>query len=246
MEEQQRLPEPIKFTSYMTKRETICALIWLPVHLFVLPLAAGTLMQNGTVNEAQANLLIYGISSVYILLAEFSFLRREFDPFCDRKLYCVMQVLSHYLVMMAMNLFVSGIISGAEALFGNGGIVDNLNNDAIIELAGKDMNVMSAMTIFLAPIVEEVIFRGGIFCSLRKRSRTAAYVISILLFSVYHIWTYAIYDPSYWIYILQYLPAGFLLCRCYERTNSIWCSIFFHMLTNDIALNALTALGQSF
>ncbi len=44
----------------------------------------------------------------------------------------------------------------------------------------------------------------------------------MILFSVYHIWAYAISDASYWIYVIQYLPVAFLLCRCYERCNSIW------------------------
>ena len=46
----------------------------------------------------------------------------------------------------------------------------------------------------------------------------------------------------YLLYMLQYIPVSFLLCRCYERTESIWCSIFFHMLVNGVALNALSAL----
>lgn len=242
MEEQQKLPEPIKFTSYMTMREILCALLWLPIHVMVLPALAGKLLASGALTAGQANLFIYGVSTVYIVIAEYSFLRREFDPFCDRKLYCFFQILSSYLVMMAMDLFMSGIVSGVETLFGNGGEINNLNNDAILDLAGKEKNVVSAMVIFLAPIVEEVIFRGGFFCVLREKNRTAAYIVSILFFAVFHIWSYAMEDPAYWIYLLQYLPAGFLLCRCYERTNSLWCSIFFHMMTNSIALDALSAL----
>ena len=44
--------------------------------------------------------------------------------------------------------------------------------------------------------------------------------------------------------MLQYLPAGFLLCRCYERTNSVWCSIFFHMLVNLVSLRLLMLIEQ--
>lgn len=241
MEETPKIPEPILFTSHMERRETLLVLLWLPIHLVLLPALAAIVTENGWFTAAEANLLLYAVSAVYIVTAEFGFLRREFDPFCDRKLYCILQVLTHYLLMLAMNLAASALVSWIETLFGNG-VVDNRNNDTIIELAGREMNIMAAMTVFLAPVVEEVIFRGGLFCSLRVKNRKAAYLISVLAFALYHVWSYAILDPHYWIYLLQYLPAGYLLCRCYERTNSIWCSIFFHMLTNHIALDALTAL----
>ena len=36
----------------------------------------------------------------------------------------------------------------------------------------------------------------------------------------------------------------YLLCRCYERSNSIWGSIMLHMLINFISLRALTMLQE--
>lgn len=242
MEEMQNLPYPVPFTGYMTRREMICALLWLPVHVLGLPLFSGWLMEKGTLTAAQGNLLVYGVSALFIVLLEFSYLRREFDPLCDHFAYCILQIISSYLLMMAMNLLVSGFISAVEKVIGNSGMLENQNNNALVELANTEMNVISAMSVFLAPIVEEVIFRGGIFCCLRKKNRTAAYAVSILLFSAYHIWSYAAADPTYWLYLLQYVPAGYLLCRCYERTNSVWCAVFFHMLTNAVALRALTAM----
>ena len=67
---------------------------------------------------------------------------------------------------------------------------------------------------------------------------------SMLLFSVYHVWSYAMYEPSAWIYVIQYLPISWLLCRCYERCNTIWASIFLHMLINGISMQALQMLGE--
>jgi len=87
-------------------------------------------------------------------------------------------------------------------------------------------------------------FRAGVFGLLRKYNRVAAYAASMILFSVYHIWAYAISDASYWIYVIQYLPVAFLLCRCYERCNSIWGSIGLHMLVNGMSMWALNALSN--
>ena len=124
------------------------------------------------------------------------------------------------------------------------GITENLNNEAIMDLARTDSRAITAMAVFLAPLTEEMLFRGAIFGGIRKKNRIAAYAVSMLLFSVYHTWGYAIDDPSYWLYTIQYLPAAYLLCRCYERTNSIWCSIFFHMLVNHISMRMLTILEE--
>ena len=102
---------------------------------------------------------------------------------------------------------------------------------------------MTAVAVFLAPLVEEPIFRGGVFGLLRRYSRAAAYGASMLLFAVYHLWSYALLDASAWLYLLQYLPAGFLLARIYEKTNSLWSAIFLHMTVNGVSMLAYSALG---
>ena len=76
---------------------------------------------------------------------------------------------------------------------------ENPNNQSVMNVYVQDMGSMKAAVIFLAPVVEAMMFRAGIF--------------------------------------------GVLRSRCYERTNSIWCSIFFHMLVNGISLSALGAIG---
>ena len=232
------------FTSQMTKREIILALLWLPVHLFVMPKLAMLLMDRGIITESQANLLLYGIGAIYIVITCYGFLRRDFDPLCDDLLGCIAQIALCYCMMMAFNLCASGILSGLETMIGQSSAVSNLNNEAILDMAKTDTQAITAMAVFLAPLTEEVLFRGAIFGGIRKTNRIAAYAVSMVLFSVYHIWGYAIEDPFYWLYTLQYLPAAFLLCRCYERTNSIWCSIFFHMLVNHISMKMLMLLEE--
>ncbi len=231
------------FTSALSRRELICALLWLPIHIFVLPRMLLMLMENGTLSEAQANLLVYVLGAVYVVLTCFSFLRRDFDPLCDHPFACLAQIALCYCMMMAFNLFVSGILSLVSSRFGDT-VISNQNNDAIVSLALEETGPMTAMAVFLAPITEEVLFRGAVFGFFRRWNRTAAYLLSMLLFSVYHVWGYAVADPVYWIFILQYLPAAWLLCRCYERTNTIWCSIFFHMLVNLISIRALLLLEE--
>ena len=64
----------------------------------------------------------------------------------------------------------------------------------------------------------------------------------MLAFGIYHIWAYLPGNPVYLLFILQYLPASWLLCRCYERTNTIWTPIFLHMLINAVSMTVVERL----
>lgn len=226
----------------ITKRQSLIALLWLPVHLLILPRLMIKAIGAGYLDEIGANFLIYAIGTVFLLIAECRFLRKEFDPLADKPSAVIYQILLCYAVTLGLNMCVSGIVSVFE-YFTSGDTIDNLNNDAVVEMVTVQSGPITAMTVFLAPIVEEILFRGGIFCTLMKRNRFAAYAVSIAVFSVYHVWSYAMQDPGYWIYLIQYVPASFMLCRCYERTGTIWSSIFLHMLINGVSLSILGGLA---
>ena len=232
----------VEFTSRTTRWETVAAIGYLPIHLGLMPLIAQVLLIKGLVDVSMANFVCYAVGALFMLLCLGRFLRRDFDPLCDRLLGCALEIVSCYFLMMCFNLIVNlllGFLSGADLA-----ALENPNNQAVFSMADESFGMISAMTIFLAPIVEECMFRAGVFGALRRYNRTAAYIASMLLFSVYHVWSYAIYEPSAWIFVLQYLPVSWLLCRCYERCNSIWGSIFLHMLINGISMQAMQMLGE--
>ena len=228
---------PVNFTSRLSKKETVAVLAWLPVHLWLLPLLLQQLMNRGAMDDVAANVICYTLGVLYMLGLLFPFLRRDFDPLCDRPGYCLLEILGNYGLMYLCNLVIAGLMT---VVLGQSG--ENPNNAGLMEMAGRSWNQMSAMAVFMAPIVEECLFRAGIFGTLRHYKRWAAYLVATLAFSFYHVWSYALVDPIYWLYFIQYVPVSLLLCRVYERTNSIWGSIFFHMLVNYIAMNALKAL----
>ena len=231
-----RKRERADFTSAQSVPERVLALCWLPIHLYLLPRVLWHFFP--ALDMSWLNVAVYGTGAVFMLLTQFSFLRRDFDPLCDRPGYMLLEILVSYGAMLLFNMAVSGVMY----LFMDG--VDNPNNAALVDMAATSSGPITALAVFLAPIVEEIIFRAGIFGGLRRYNRLLAYLVCMLLFSIYHVWGYALNDPLAWIYILQYLPVTFLLCRIYERTNSIWGSILLHMLINFIALNALTMLEK--
>lgn len=224
-----------EFTSRMSRGETAAALIYLPIHAAILPIVL-VLLLIGRMDTADINFIAYAIGFVYMLLFEWKFLRREFNSLCDRPLDCFVQVLICYGLMLGLGLCVNSLMLLL-------GFDSNPNNTAVIDIAEVKMGATTALAVFLAPMVEELIFRGGLFSLLRRYNRLLAYVVNILIFGLYHIWSSVIDSPINLIYIIQYIPATYALCRCYERTNTIWGSILLHMLYNGMAIKMLELLG---
>lgn len=235
--ESKKAPVPQEFTSRMSKWELIVALLYLPLHVWLLPRLLTVIPATAELSDLNVNMLVYGIGTGYMLLVLGGFFRREFDPLCDYPVYCVFQIVLSYGMMLAFNMLLGlamTLILPADQA--------NPNNAAVMELAGEEFGKTAAIAVFLAPLVEEPIFRGSIFGLIRRINRNAAYAVSMLLFALYHVWGYALQDPIYWVYLLQYLPVSWLLCRCYERCSSIWGSIFLHMMINGISIRVLSSL----
>lgn len=82
----------------------------------------------------------------------------------------------------------------------------------------------------VAPIVEEIIFRGFIFAGLRDQfGWKKSALISSLLFAVIHF---------QWTAFLPILILGLIFAYLYQRSGSIWPAIFMHLSSNAIALSA--------
>ena len=93
--------------------------------------------------------------------------------------------------------------------------------------------VQVLLIVFIAPISEEVCFRGMLFGGLRERlPRLAAALISAVIFGGLH----ALIGISA---VPPLIVFGFILALLYEKTGSIVPGILLHMLNNSVAL-----LGQ--
>lgn len=83
----------------------------------------------------------------------------------------------------------------------------------------------------IAPLVEEIIFRGFIFAGLREEHGwVKAALFSSALFALIHLQPAAIVP----IFIL-----GMIFAYLYQRCNSIWPAVIMHVSTNTIALVAV-------
>jgi hypothetical protein len=90
-----------------------------------------------------------------------------------------------------------------------------------------------AVTCVVAPICEELLFRGFIFSSLRNwRGPWPAALITGVLFGAVH----GLSAPAQDLLPLAFL--GFVLCLIYQRTGSLYPCIVLHLLNNSIAFGA--------
>lgn len=119
----------------------------------------------------------------------------------------------------------------------------NLNDAAISARAGSAPHMTLLIVLFLAPFVEETLFRGLVFGGLKERSRLLAYAVSCALFALLHVWQFAVAnrDPGYLFLMVQYLIPGLVLAWAYDHSGTLWASIGLHAGIN--ALSVLSGLN---
>lgn len=116
----------------------------------------------------------------------------------------------------------------------------NLNDSAISARTGSAPHMTLLIVVFLAPFVEETLFRGLVFGGLKERSRLLAYAVSCALFALLHVWQFAVADrdPGYFLLMGQYLIPGLVLAWAYDHSGTLWAPIGLHA-----GLNALSVLS---
>ncbi len=123
----------------------------------------------------------------------------------------------------------------------------NANQSAVESYTQTVPGLAIVQLCLLAPLTEEVLTRGLFFVKLHDRSRFWAYAVSMLIFSLAHCWAVIPLQPIgvTLLNVLAYLPAGWVLAWVYERSGSLWTSVFLHALINAIALLAQILLRRA-
>lgn len=219
-----------EFRDRLTRSEFWSAMALMVLHCFLLPrlLLVVDALAGWGLSGARFNLVYYCMSFALVLALLGKYLLRSWRNFAENPVGCIVPFLTAWGFCLALN-FAVNLLMLMLAPTGT-----NPNQATVDALAEQDRRTMLALAVLLAPVVEEAIFRGGIFCTLRRRSRIAAYVVTILVFGLYHIASYIVASGNLrmLIYIIQYIPGGFALCWSYDKSGSIWTAIFFHMSYN--------------
>ena len=229
--------------AYMSAGEQIAGTAFFVIYLVVLPFVTaplfrlvGTLLGT-SISATVQNMIYYYLLFAVTILIFHGFLARTSRNFVDNLGEACKTVVVGLIALYGLNELVYRLTS---LLMNN---QTNLNDTAISAQIQDAPHVTLLIVIFLAPFVEEVLFRGLVFGNLKSKSRTVAYVVSCLLFALLHVWQFAVVqqDLTYFLLMVQYLVPGLVLAWVYDHTGTLWTAIGLHVATN--ALSVWTILG---
>ena len=222
----------------MNRVELIVGWMYVFVHMFAMSYILAALnawvfpLLGFRLSETWLNLVYYAFGFVFLLGFLFHYLRETFADMCSNFAATVVAVILGFVAYVLLSNIVA---------FGLRFFLDNLTNpnSAAVNTTTKlNPNKMLVIGVLLAPVVEETLFRGVVFGSLRRKNAILAYAVSTVLFAIYHLWSYLIHDfqPSLLLYLLQYLPAGLVLGWAYDYSKTLWAPVFLHMMINYVVM----------
>ena len=211
--------------------------IYWPLQLFVLPVALTTIQPYLPValSEAQLNFVFFALNFLGATAIFFRFLIQSGRVALERPLYTLQSAFFGYGLFWICSVILRLLTVYFFPDF------SNLNNTSILELAADNYTLTAIGTVLLAPVAEELIYRGLIFDTLHPRSPFAAFFISTVFFAAIHVVGYiTLYDPVDLILcFVQYIPAGLCLGWAYTRSGSIWAPILAHIAINQTSILTL-------
>ena len=229
-----------KSAPYMTSGEKIAGTILFAVYLVVLPFVTDPLFRfvgrllDTTISATVQSVIYYYVLFAVTLIVFHKFVARTSRNFADNLGVACRSMLVGLIALYGLNELVYRLTRLA---------IDNRTNlnDTTISAQIQDApRVTLLIIVFLAPFVEEVLFRGLVFGNLKSKSRVVAYLVSCLLFALIHVWQFAVVqqDITYFLLMVQYLVPGAVLAWAYESSGTLWASIGLHAAAN--ALSAWT------
>lgn len=229
-----------KASSYMTQGEQIAGVVFLAIYLVVLPFATDPLFRflggllDMTISATVRNMIYYYALFAVTVIMFHQFIARTSRNFVDNLDIACRSILIGLIGLYGLNELVYRL---SNLVITNR---TNLNDTAISAQIRDAPRVTLLIIIFLAPFVEEVLFRGLVFGNLKHKSRVVAYLVSCVLFALIHVWQFAVVnqDITYFLLMVQYLVPGAVLAWAYESSGTLWASIGLHAVAN--ALSAWT------
>lgn len=230
-----------KTGAYLSTGELVGGTVFFVIYLLVLPFAAeplfrliGLLLDVSIGRSLQTTIYYYALFAITVAIFH-GLLGRTSRIFIDNLGLACKTMVAGLIAMYGLNELVYRLFHALSSS------QTNLNDVSIASHITAAPRTMVVILVFLAPFVEEVLFRGLVFGGLRDRSRVVAYGVSCLLFSFLHVWQFALGsgNASYFLLMLQYLVPGLVLAWAYDHSGSLWTSIGVHA-----AVNAISALAM--
>jgi membrane protease YdiL (CAAX protease family) len=224
------------FTTKPSRRETLWGGIYLVLYMTVLPLAVPLVVMAlfPGLDAARINFVYFTLNFAATAVIFRKYLIQSVRDAFLAGLPTVKYALLGYLgSIMLTGMMVSAILEMYPEFM-------SVNDNAIHTMVDQNRTLMFLGAVVLAPVTEELLFRGLIFRGLYDRSPLAAHLVSMGLFSLIHVSGYVgMYDAKLLFFcFLQYLPAAYCLNFTYQQSGTILSPILMHMATNLVAMLA--------
>lgn len=225
---------------YMTAGEQIAGVVFFVIYLLVLPFATSPIFRfierliDTNIPQHVENLIYYYVLFAVTIVIFHGFLGRTTRNFFNRFAFAGKTIAVGLIGFYGLNELVYRLVNLVITSR------TNLNDTTISAQIDDAPRSTLLIIIFLAPFVEEVLFRGLVFGNLKNKSRLLAYAVSCALFALLHVWQFAVgrQDVTYFLLCVQYLVPGVVLAWAYEHSGTLWSAIAVHAIVN--ALSALT------
>lgn len=230
-----------KSASYMSAGEQIAGVIFFIIYLVILPFLTDPLFRAlerllaVKIPSTVQNMVYYYVLFAVTVIIFHKFLARTSRQFAENLGTACKTVLIGLVGLYGLNELVyrlSNLVMTNRT---------NLNDTTISAQIQDAPRVTLLIIVFLAPFVEEVLFRGLVFGNLKGKSRVVAYLLSCLLFALLHVWQFAVVhqDITYFLLMVQYLVPGLVLAWAYEHSGTLWTSIGIHAAANALSAWAM-------
>lgn len=230
-----------KTAAYMSPGEQIAGTAFFVIYLVVLPFVTGPLFRlvsvllDVAISASVQNVLYYYILFAATVVIFHGFLARTSRNLLDNLSGACKALALGLIALYGLNELVYRL---TNLLLRN---QTNLNDTTISAQIADAPHMTLLIVVFLAPFVEEVLFRGLVFGNLRTKSPLAAYLVSCLLFALLHVWQFAVVnqDITYFLLMVQYLVPGLVLAWAYDHSGTLWASVGLHAAANALSVWSL-------
>lgn len=205
--------------------------IFFLIHLLVLPnlLSLAGLFLH--LNIAELNVIYYAVNFFCTVVIFRKFLLGNLVVALDRLYPVLWWSILGYLGSDTLGELVAMLTFTISPEFVNA-------NDAAIAAMLRSEPLFAIAVTLIAPISEELLYRGLLFRGFWERSQAGAYIVSMALFAAAHVVGYiGLLSPLHLILsFVQYLPAGYCLAFAYRRSGTILCPMLIHIAVNIMAI----------
>ena len=208
------------------------------IYLVVL-LAAAVIFMSQVSTEADLNSILTKYAAILTMIAlvitipiEFLYYKRDYVLHTNY----IFKNPKYLIAVIIVGLLMSHGLSLLVSLINAGGALGSYEQVEQV-IYSSDLIIVALRTVILAPLCEELIFRGLMFRRMREDAGfLVSAIISSAIFALYHM------NVPQGIFAFLY---GMLLCLFYEMFGNLWVTMIVHASGNILSL-LLTYLGVGY